>query len=230
MDWRNWKNHPFIVTLVGALLLGYLVRKCTEPPPYTYSYNASAPTKYSPIPAPAPTPSPVLVSPPVSTPSSQYQVAQTPSRPAASAPVAYSSPVERPVFSTPSYSSGRRGYTTYTFTIGETPYPLDGQVAFDHLSEMKRQYEALDAQTNALDGAIDDDRRNLAEMKRQSSIARVTLDNTSQYAVDAYNAQLDTQRQLVNSLNRKVDEYNALNDRMKAIFASMHTYAQQHRR
>jgi hypothetical protein len=81
-----------------------------------------------------------------------------------------------------------------------------------------------------LDGAIDAERRNLAEMKQQSSIARVTLDLTSQYAVEAYNAQLDAQRQLVNSLNRKVDEFNALNDRMKAIFASMHTYAQQHRR
>jgi hypothetical protein len=230
MDWRNWKNHPFIVTLVGALLLGYLVRKFTESPPYTYAHSASTPTKYSPMPTPAQMPAPVVTSPAVSTPSSQYQVAQLPPKPAASAPVAYSSPVERPVFSTPSYSSGRRGYTTYTFMIGETPYPLDGQVAFDHLSEMKRQYEALDAQTNALDGAIDAERRNLAEMKQQSSIARVTLDLTSQYAVEAYNAQLDAQRQLVNSLNRKVDEFNALNDRMKAIFASMHTYAQQHRR
>jgi hypothetical protein len=230
MDWRNWKNHPFIVTLVGALLLGYLVRKFTEPAPYTYSYNASPPAKSNPVPISAQMPAPVVTSPTVSSPSPQYQVAQLPPKPAASAPVAYSSPVERPVFSTPSYSSGRRGYTTYTFTIGETPYPLDGQVAFDHLSEMKRQYEALDAQTNALDGAIDAERRNLAEMKQQSSIARVTLDLTSQYAVEAYNAQLDAQRQLVNSLNRKVDEFNALNDRMKAIFASMHTYAQQHRR
>lgn len=230
MDWRNWKNHPFIVTLVGALLLGYLVRKCTEPAPYTYSYNANPPAKSNPVPISVQTPAPVVTSPPVSTPSSQYQVAQLPPKPAASAPVAYSSPVERPVFSTPSYSSGRRGYTTYTFTLGEVAYPLDGKAAFDHLSEMKQQCESLDVQKGALSMAIDADERNLAEMKQQLSMARLTLDRTSQYAIDNYNAQVESQGALVDSLNRKVSEHNALNDRRKAIFQSMHIYAQQHRR
>jgi hypothetical protein len=226
MDWRNWRNHPFIVTLVGALLIGYLVRRCTEPAHSAYSYDTSPPAKSTSTPPAVP----VVTTPASSSTPSQYQVAQLPPKPAASAPAAYPSPIERPVISTPDYSSGRRGYTTYTFTLGDTPYPLDGKVAFDHLDEMKQQCESLDAQKAVLGRAIDDDERNLAEMKQRLSVARVTLDRSSQYAVDAYNAQVASQRDLVDSLNRKVEEYNALNDRRKAIFASMHAYAQQHRR
>ncbi len=204
MDWRNWKNHPFIVTLVGALLLGYLVRKCTEPTPYTYSYQASPATKSTPAPAPVP-----VVTP---------------------APVAFSAPVERPVISTPRYSSGRGGYTTYTFKLGEVSYQLDGKAAFDQLGQMKQQCEFIDAQKDVLRSEIDAGKRDLAEKNRQLSLARATLDRSSQYAIDAFNAQVESEGEMVDSLNRKVGEFNALNERRKAIFASMHDYAQQHRR
>lgn len=238
MNWRNWKNHPFIFTLVGALLLGYLVRKFTEPTPYRHTYEASRPVATSSAPKTAPSPAPVVITPvpavtkpaPVASTPSQYQVAQLPPGPAPAGMITLPTPVERPVISTPTYGSGRRRYTTYTFTIGEIAYPLDGQAAFDHLCEMKRQCESLDSQMKLTGGVIDADRANLANLKQQLSIARFTLDRTSQAAIDAYNAQVETEGQLIDALNQKVDEHNALNDRRQAIFQSMHDYAQQHRR
>lgn len=238
MNWRNWKNHPFIFTLVGALLLGYLVRKFTEPTPYRHTYEASRPVAISPAPKSAPSPAPVVMTPapavtkpaPAASTPSPYQVAQLPPDPAPAGMITLPTPVERPVISTPTYGSGRRGYTTYTFTIGETAYPLDGQIAFDHLCGMKRQCESLDSQMKLTGGMIDADRANLANLKQHLSIARLTLDRTSQAAIDAYNAQVETEGQLIDALNQKVDEHNALNDRRQAIFQSMHDYAQQHRR
>lgn len=227
MDWLNWKNHPFVVTILGALLLGYMVRKCSEPASYTYSYKASPTTLSTPASTPAPV---VTTAAPVASTPSHYQVAPLPPGPATSAPVTFSAPVERPIIKTPTYGSGRRGYTTYTFTIGEIDYPLDGQIAFDHLCEMKRQCESLDSQMKLTGGMIDADRANLANLKQQLSMARLTLDRTSQAAIDAYNAQVETEGQLIDALNQKVDEHNALNDRRQAIFQSMDDYAQQHRR
>ena len=93
------------------------------------------------------------------------------------------------------------------------------------------RYAASVASEDAmLETAIEADERNIAEMKRRLSVARVTLDRTSQYAIDTFNAQVEAQGELIDSFNRKVEEFNALNDRRKAIFASMHAYAQQHRR
>ena len=231
MNWRNWKNHPFIFTLVGALLLGYVVRKFTEPAPYRYNNSASAPVQVTPAPTSAPSPAPVVITPaPAASTPSQYQVAQLPPGPPPSGIITFPTPVESPVIKTPTYSSGRRGYTTYTFKLGEVSYQLDGKASFDHLGEMKQQCESLDAQKSVLETAIEADERNIAEMKRRLSVARVTLDRTSQYAIDTFNAQVEAQGELIDSFNRKVEEFNALNDRRKAIFASMHAYAQQHRR
>lgn len=224
MDWLNWKNHPFVVTIMGALLLGYMVRKCTEPAPYAYSYKTSPTTLSTPASTPAPTPAPVASTP------SQYQVAQLPPGPAPSGMITFPTPVESPVIKTPTYSSGRRGYTTYTFKLGEVSYQLDGKASFDHLGEMKQQCESLDAQKSVLETAIEADERNIAEMKRRLSVARATLDRTSQDAIDTFNAQVEAQGELIDSFNRKVGEFNALNDRRKAIFASMHDYAQRHSR
>jgi len=234
MNWRNWKNHPFIFTLVGALSLGYLVRKFTEPAPYRHTYDASRPVATTPAlqsastPAPTPalklvsTPAPVLVTP-------AAQPAPAATRPMASSPSTFSPPVDLPYNSTTRVSSGRRGYTTYTFKLGEVSYQLDGKASFDHLGEMKQQCESLDAQKSVLETAIEADERNITEMKRRLSVARATLDRTSQDAIDTFNAQIEAQGELIDSFNRKVEELNALNDRRKAIFASMHVYAQQHR-
>lgn len=242
MNWRNWKNHPFIFTVVGALFLGYLVRKFTEPAPYRHTYDAGRTVATTPAPKSAPTPAPTSVpievtsAPVVTTPApvasdpSQYQVAQLPPGPAPAGMITFPTPVERPVIPTPSYGSGRRGYTTYTFKLGEISYLLDGKASFDHLDEMKQQCESLDAQKRVLGAAIDADERTIGEMKRQLSVARATLDRESQDAIDAYNALVDSQGELIDSFNRKVDEFNALNDRRKAIFASMHEYAQRHSR
>jgi hypothetical protein len=230
MDWRNWKNHPFIVTILGALLLGYLVRKCTEPAPYTYSYNASPPTKYSPMPASAPTPAPVLVSPPVSTTPSQYQVAQAPSRPAPSAPVTYSAPVERLVISTPSYSSGRRGYSTYTFTLDDTAYVLDGQAAFDHLSDMKRQAHVYDPEINRLRAECASLKVQIDANRSQLNIMRAVLNRTNQSAIDGFNAQVLASNAVIDEQRMKTSELNANVDSFNAIVSAMHAYAQQHRR
>ncbi len=242
MNWRNWKNHPFIFTLVGALLLGYLVRKFTEPTPYRLNYDASRPVATTPAPKSAPTPvpppapvavvpAPVVTTPaPVASNASHYQVPQLPPGPAPSGMITFPDPVQEPVIPTPSYGSGRRGYTTYTFTIGETVYPLDGQTSFDHLCGLKRQCESLDSQMKVTGGMIDADRATIANLDQQLSTARLTLDRTSQDAIDAYNAQVEAQGQLIDALNRKVVEHNALNDRREAIFQSMHVYAQQHRR
>lgn len=235
MNWRNWKNHPFILTFVGALLLGYLVRKLTEPAPYRYANHSSRSVVTTPplksAPTSSPSPAPVMIPPlPVVSTPSQYQVTQLSPDPEPAGKVAFPATIERPVIATPSYGSGRRGYTTYTFTIGEIDYPLDGQAAFDHLGGMKRQCESLDAQMVVTGGSIDADRAALANLRQRMSLARLTLDRTSQTAIDAYNAQVEAEGQLIDALNQKVDEHNALNHRRDAIFQSMHAYAQQHRR
>lgn len=226
MEWRNWKNHPFIFTLVGALLLGYLVRKCTEPAPYRYDNSASAPAQATPAPAPAQ----VVASPAVSTTPSQYQVAQLPPKPAAAASVAFSAPTDRPVISSPSYSSGRRGYTTYTFTLDDVAYLLDGQASFDHLCEMKRQANVHDADITrlravcqALSAEIDGNQSQLAFM-------RSTLDRSDEFAVNRFNAEVRRSNQVVEQYRTRQAELNGYVDRHNAIVQAMHVYASQHRR
>lgn len=235
MNWRNWKNHPFIFTLVGALLLGYLVRKFTEPAPYRYSHDASRPVATTPAPnlapAPAPPPAPIVVAPlPVVSTPSPYQVAQVPPKPVASPPVTFSAPPERPVISTPSYGSGRRGYTTYTFTLDDTPYLLDGQSAFDHLTEMKRQAHAYDPEINRLRAECASLQAQIDSNRAQLEVLRSVLDRTDQASIDSFNAQVRASNAVISERRVKVAELNANVDRFNEIVSAMHVYAQQHRR
>jgi hypothetical protein len=226
MDWLNWKNHPFVVTILGALLLGYMVRKCTEPAPYTYSYKAGPTTKST----PAPKATPVVTSPALSTPSSQYQVAQTPSSPALSAPVTFSAPIERPVISTPSYGSGRRGYTTYTFKIEEISYLLDGEAAFDHLGEMKQRASVFDPEITRLRAECAVLQSQIDASKSQLDYLRSVLDRTDQSAIDGFNAKVRESNAIIGQRRAKVAELNAIVDQFNEIVSAMHVYAQQHRR
>jgi hypothetical protein len=242
MNWRNWKNHPFIFTLVGALLLGYLVRKLTEPSPYRHTYEASRPVATTPasqsVPTPAPTSVPVAVTPapvvttpaPVASKPSQYQVAQLPTRPATSAPVTFSAPVERPVIPTPSYGSGRRGYTTYTFTIEEISYVLDGQAAFDHLGQMKQRAHVFDPEITRLRAECAVLQSQIDESKSQLNQLRAVLDRTDQSAIDGFNAKVRASNAIIGERRAKVAELNAIVDQFNAIVSAMHVYAQQHRR
>ena len=219
MDWRNWKNHPFIITIVGALLLGYLVRKCTEPAPYAYSFHSSSPSKSN----PPSSSTPAVTSPPVSTIPSQYQVSQLSPKTAAPSPSTYSAPIERPVISTPSYSSGRRGYTTYTFTLDGTDYLLDGQASFDHLSEMKRQAHLYDPEINRLRAECVNLQAQIDSDRAQLDVMRSVLDRTDQSAIDRFNAHVGASNAVIAALNTNADSFNT-------IVSAMHTYAQQHRR
>ena len=238
MNWRNWKNHPFIFTLVGALLLGYVVRKFTEPAPYRYNNSASAPVQVTQAPTSAPSPAPVVITPapavtkpaPLASTPSQYQVAQLPPKPMASAPVTFSGPIDRPVISTPGYSSGRRGYTTYTFTLDDTPYLLDGKSAFDHLTEMKRQANAYDPEINRLRAECATLQAQIDGNRAQLDIMSSVLDRTDQSAIDTYNAQVRISNAVIAERRVKVAELNANVESFNAIVSAMHAYAQQHRR
>jgi hypothetical protein len=226
MDRPNWKNHPFIITIIGALLIGYMVRKITEPEPYKYSYEP----KPSPKAQSVPKADPVVASPSAGSAPAQHKVPEVASSRTPSAPIALTAPVESPYVSPPVYGPGRRVYTTYTFTIGETSYPLDGQAAFDHLGEMKNQCESLDAQANSLESAIDAARREVDELSQRIALARQSLDRTSQFAVDNFNAMVSSEGRKIEEMNAQIDEYNRVVERRKAIFLSMHVYARQHPR
>lgn len=235
MNWRNWKNHPFILTLVGALLLGYMVRKFTETTPYRHTYEASPPVATTPAAnsaqARAPTPVPVVSTPaPVVSTPSPYQVAQVPPKPVASPPVTFSAPLDRPVISTPSYGSGRRGYTTYTFTLDDTPYLLDGQSAFDHLTEMKRQAHVYDPEINRLRAECASLQAQIDSNRAQLEVLRSVLDRTDQASIDSFNAQVRASNAVIAERRVKVAELNANVDRFNEIVSAMHIYAQQHRR
>jgi hypothetical protein len=238
MNWRNWKNHPFIFTLVGALLLGYLVRKFTEPAPYRYTYDASRPVATTPAPQSAPTSVPVAVTPlpvvttpaPVASKPSQYQVAQLPTSPASSAPATFSAPVELPVMSNPSYGSGRRGYTTYTFKIEEISYVLDGQAAFDHLGEMKQRAHVHDPAIARLRAECAVLQSRIDASKSQLNYLRSVIDRTDQSAIDGFNAKVRESNAIIDERRAKVAELNAIVGQFNEIVSAMHAYAQQHRR
>jgi hypothetical protein len=235
MNWRNWKNHPFIFTLVGALLLGYLVRKFTEPAPYRYTYDASRPVattpapKSAPMPAPTPalklvsTPAPVLVTP-------AAQPAPAATRPMASSPSTFSPPVDLPYNSTTRVSSGRRGYTTYTFKIEEISYVLDGQAAFDHLGEMKQRAHVYDPAITRLRSECAVLQSQIDASKSQLNYLRSVLDRTDQSAIDGFNAKVRESNAIIDERRAKVAELNAVVDQFNEIVSAMHVYAQQHRR
>jgi hypothetical protein len=231
MNWRNWKNHPFIFTLVGALLLGYLVRKFTEPAPYRYTYDASRPVATTPAPKSAPTPALKLVSTPAPvlvTPAAQSAPAAT--RPMASSPSTFSPPVDLPYNSTTRVSSGRRGYTTYTFKIEEISYVLDGEAAFDHLGEMKQRASVFDPEITRLRAECAVLQSQIDASKSQLDYLRSVLDRTDQSAIDGFNAKVRESNAIIGQRRAKVAELNAIVDQFNEIVSAMHVYAQQHRR
>jgi hypothetical protein len=223
MDWRNWKHHPFIVTIVGALLLGYMVRKCTEPARPTYHYSTERPAASGQEAKPVSTPV-------ASTQPDPVRSAPVAAAPTTSAPSAYLSPPERPVISTPSYGSGRRGYTTYTFTLDNIAYLLDGQASFDHLSEMKQQAHVYDPEINRLRAECATLQAQIDSNRSQLAVLRSVLDRTDQSAVDGFNAQVRSSNAVIAEHRVKVAELNANVDRFNQIVSAMHAYAQQHRR
>ncbi len=148
----------------------------------------------------------------------------------ASSPSTFSAPVELPYDSTTRVSSGRRGYTTYTFTLDDVAYPLDGQAAFDHLSEMKRQAHVFDPEINRLRAECDALQAQIEAKKAQLDVMRTVLDRTDAFAVNSFNAEVRASNAVIAERRIKVSELNANVDRFNSIVQAMHVYARQHRR
>jgi hypothetical protein len=204
---RNWRDHPFVVTILSSIIIGYGIRLYTETPVYT-------PPRYNP-PARVVTPS---QNEPVYDPSSVVKNS-TPITPPPATDYTSTSNYRAP-------SSSR--YTNYTFTIGDVPYRLDNEESFNHLSAMKRQAESLSVWIAATRIQCNDLSSQINRCKAELNSLSYNLDRTNQYAIDNYNSKIDTVNQYVETyriraaeLNAKIDEYNAILDGMKS-FAQLH--------
>jgi hypothetical protein len=237
MDWKKLRDYPFVVTLFGALALGFLVRLITDEeaprsrPRSSFESTVPAPVVTRPqssfestVPAPVITRPPDPVTPPVAAPVSVV-AAPTPVAPSVSpAPISYAA-TPRPT------NSGRgRGYTTYSFTLDGTTYVLDGQGSFDHLCEMKRQANVHDADITRLRALCQALSAEIDSNQAQLRLMRATLDRSDEFSVDRYNAQVGLSNQVVERYRVQQASLNSYVDQHNAIVEAMHVYARQHQR
>lgn len=211
------RDYPLIVTLVGAIAVGCLVRTWTQPaePAAQSSPRVSPPT--APRSSAAAQPAPFTPAEPV--------VATAPAP--AAAPSLPAMPVSQSV---PSYSGRRGAYTSYSFTLDGTTYPLDGQTSFDHLCEMKRQANLHEADINRLRAVCRSLSDQIDRNQAQIRLMRATVDSSDEFAVDQFNAQVARSNQVVEQYRAQQAELNGYVDQHNAIVDAMHVYARQHGR